>query len=354
LSTKNAEQLKSLLLSQVNYQIKQENSEKKEKVIQIRLSTADLFKFSLSSNHLEAFFILIGLSLNLIDDIKDAFNIDSWGLMESYAMKMAGQTAMAMTILFVSVALFSIIVSVIKTWFKFYKYNIEQLPNGWKVSFGLITHQEKVISSNKIQILSWKANWLRRKINFWILNVKSIGHDKPKQKEQIQIPLTSFESVLSLIPIYQDSPLLNLTKGLKIKPDYWKRKILIIGLPISIPLITIFYLLIGLPSLSFLILLPYFGWYFYTWYTVFRWQYNAEGLQMYSGVWGREYTLLAWRKVQQIQVDQTAYQRKHQLASLTFKTAGGKVKLPYIQLSMAKHLADLSLYYVESREDNWM
>jgi membrane protein YdbS with pleckstrin-like domain len=75
---------------------------------------------------------------------------------------------------------------------------------------------------------------------------------------------------------------------------------------------------------------------------------------MYSGVWGRKYTLLTWKKVQQIEVDQSPYQRTHQLANVIFRTAGGLVKLPFVTLSTATYLANLALYYVESRDDNWM
>ncbi|HEX8333748.1 MAG TPA: PH domain-containing protein [Segetibacter sp.] len=354
LSVKKAEQLKAFLLSDVRSTQAQQTEEKIERNMQTRLSAGDLLKFSLTSNHLETFLIIISLSLNLLDDIKDAFNIDSWGIMESYAMKMASQTAMAVSILVIAVALLSIVFSIIRTVLKFFNYTIEEMPQGWKVSFGLTNHQQRIIPSNKIQILSWKANWLRRKINFWIVTVQSIGANKMKPKEQIQIPITSLSRVFSLVPIYQNSEVFEVSEGARIEPDYWKRRTLTKGVIVTALIASILYFAVGIAALWTLILLLYFAWYFRKWYVVFRWQINAEGLQMYSGVWGRKYTLLTWKKVQQIQVDQSPYQRSHELANVTFRTAGGQVKLPFIKLSTATYLADLSLYYVESRDENWM
>jgi putative membrane protein len=354
LSVKKAEQLKALLLSDVPSISQEDIEEKIYRNKQTRLSAGDLFKFSLTSNHLETFFILVGLSLNFLNDIKDVFNIDSWGFMETYAMRMAGQTAMAVSIVVIAVALISIVFSIIRTLLKFFNYTIEEMPQGWKVSFGLTNHQQKIIPSNKIQILSWRANWLRRKINFWIVTVQSIGGSNLKPKEQIQIPITSLKRVFSLAPIYQYSQVFDVAEGLRIEPDYWKRRTLTVGITVTGLLLCVLYFVVGFAALWVLLLIVYFAWYFRKWYQVFRWQINEEGLQSYSGVWGRKYTLLTWKKIQQIEVDQSPYQRTNQLANVIFRTAGGQVKLPFIPLSTATYLANLSLYYVESRDDNWM
>jgi putative membrane protein len=353
LSMKKAVQLKDLL--QVNsYKVEDRTEEKLDVKAPTKLSASDLMKLSLTSNHLEAFFIILGLSLNLLDDIKDAFQIDGWGIMESYAVQMASQTTLAISILIVAVALLSIFVSVIRTIIKFYNFTIEDISQGWKLTYGLINHQQKIIPFSKIQILSWRANWLRRKINFWIFTVQSIGHKIEKHKQHLQIPVTSLSGVLSLTGGYQQSPVFTTTEGLSIQPGYWKRKTLIVGVPITTILVTLVCLWIGLAGFSALLLLIYFWWYFRKWYSVFRWQINDEGLQVYTGVWGRQFKLLTWKKVQQIQLNQSSYQKRNQLASIIFITAGGSLKLPYIKFEEAKYLANLSLYYVESRNENWM
>lgn len=75
---------------------------------------------------------------------------------------------------------------------------------------------------------------------------------------------------------------------------------------------------------------------------------------MVSGVFGRKFTLLNWRKVQQVHLHQNVYQRNRGLATVVFVTAGGKATLPDIRLSVATSLVDQVLYEVESREESWM
>jgi len=58
--------------------------------------------------------------------------------------------------------------------------------------------------------------------------------------------------------------------------------------------------------------------------------------------------------VQQVKLNQSPYQRIHQLATITFITAGGSVELPYISYNDARQLTDYALYLVESKDENWM
>ncbi len=81
---------------------------------------------------------------------------------------------------------------------------------------------------------------------------------------------------------------------------------------------------------------------------------NEEGIQLYSGVWGRKYTLLTWKKTQQVLIKQTYHQQSHELATLSFITAGGNVELAYIPYQQAIQLTDYILYYLESRNESWM
>jgi len=354
LPVKKAEMLKQLLLSRSEKKVPDTPDIVPAKAAVHKLSNADLFKLSLSANHLEAFFILLGLGLNSLDDIKKVFSFDEEKLLRSYADTLVSQTSFVVGIVFIGVAIISVITSIIRTILKYYNFTIEETGLSWKISFGLLTTHQKIIPFNKIQILSWKANWIRRKINFWVLHVQSIGHDQTKRKQHLQIPVTTFNSILSLYPAYQQSAVIMNGEGLQIEPDYWKRKTLITGLPLTIILTIVLFFWIGYAGLLLLFLLIYLRWHYKTWYNTFRWKVNEEGLQLYSGVWGRKYSLLTWKKVQQVQIDQNIYQHSHQLASIIFITAGGSVEVPYIRYSTAKELTDYVLFLVESKKESWM
>src|SRR5690606_4598187 len=126
------------------------------------------------------------------------------------------------------------------------------------------------------------------------------------------------------------------------------------ALPISLVPAVVIYFWLGWQALAVLLLYPFLVWGDFQWYRNFRWQTNETGIQMLSGVFGRKFSLLNWRKIQQVHLDQNLYQRNRHLATVVFVTAGGKLSLPYIPLTTAHRLVDQVLYEVEGKTESWM
>ncbi len=352
ISLEKAEQLKQILLSKKEAQQLEEVKEDRYPVY--KLSGADLLKLSLSANHLEAFFILLALSINALDDLRKAFDFDGWVWMERVFGDMQEHVVLGTTIIIIFVALVSIGFSVISTFIKYFDFTLEDSGQNWKLSFGLFNRQQKIIPHNKIQLYGWHSNWIRRKINIWMLDIKTVGHEEVKRKQRLKIPLTSKQAAISLSNAYQCAAIFEPANGEMIEPDYWYRKTLLTSLPLTIILIGAGVYWLQWQAMWIGLIIFYFALRNYQWYKNYRWQANEEGLQLYSGLWGRRYQLLVWKKIQQVNFTQTPYQRSHQLASLHFTTAGGSVTLPYVSLSTAKALVNVVLYWVESKNEKWM
>src|SRR5690606_7207486 len=126
-----------------------------------KLSFPDMIKLSLTANHLEAFLILVAVGLNLMDELKQIFNFDSQAYLDTYANQIIGQSVLFISILVLGVALVSVLFSVIRTFIKFYRFSLSEHINDWKISYGLFNKEQKAIPLKKIQILSWRATWLR-------------------------------------------------------------------------------------------------------------------------------------------------------------------------------------------------
>ncbi|MCY7421960.1 MAG: PH domain-containing protein [Chitinophagaceae bacterium] len=347
-----AEQLKQVLLLHADTKFLGGTTIEADEIY--KLSIADLFKLSLSANHLEAFVILFAVSLNVLDDIRKAFNFDGWGYMERYAGRLQGHVVLASTVVIIFMAVISIAFSTIRIFIKYFDFSLHNSNQKWKISFGLFNRTQKIIPHNKIQLYGWHANWLRRKLNFWLLDVKTVGQQEIKEKKHFKIPLTSMVAATSLVNAYQQTPVFNIEAAETIEPDYWRRKTLTTGLTITILLGLILVYWLQWQALWVAFVMLYFAFTNYRWFKNFRWQYNQEGLQLYSGLWGRRYQLLVWKKIQQVNVHQSPYQRRHKLATLKFTTAGGSVILPYIKLATAQRLVNSVLYWVESRNETWM
>ncbi|MEX2592423.1 MAG: PH domain-containing protein [Anditalea sp.] len=351
LSMEKAEQLKHLLMEKVNMEPAYVLKKPLENQNKYTLDFADLVRLSLTANHLEAFFILLALGLNIFNEVEQIF--DGSEYIDSYSQQLIGPTVIFLCALFIGVAIISILFSFIRTMVQFYGFELMDSGMRWTISFGLFDRTKKIIPINKIQILSWRANWLRRKFDYWTLHVQSVGHQE-NRKSNIQIPVTSFDRVIKLAKDYQEFFGIEYAASFKIEPDYWKRKSLKKGLPFTLlPMIIAFYW-IGWQALGLMVIFPFLIWYYYRWYQHFRWQTNERGIQILSGFFGRKFTLLSWKKIQQVHIHQNLYQRNHQLANVIFITAGGKVSLPYLSLSTARALVDHVLYDVESKEESWM
>lgn len=349
LSMEKAEQLKHFLMEKEKLRPQDISGKPIDKIY--RLTFTDLLKLSLTSNHLEAFFILFALGFNVLNELKQIFEGSDY--INAYTQKLLGQTAVFLFALFLGIALISVLFSFFRTLAQFYGFELKESGMKWTLTSGLFDRSKKIIPLQKIQILRWRANWLRRKLNYWTLKVYSIGHLE-RGKSNIQIPVTSFGQVLKLAEAYQNFRVIEAQAGDKIEPDYWKRKSLTKGLLITLLPVSVAFYWIEWQAFVLLLLFPLSTWYYYQLYKHFRWKANENGIQILSGCFGRGYTLLSWKKIQQVHIHQTFYQRSHDLANITFITAGGKVSIPFLSLATVTALADYVLYDVERKKENWM
>lgn len=346
-----AEQLRFLLMQKTSALPEDDDLSREHASSIYSLAFSDLVKLSLTANHLEAFLILFALIFNLLDELKQIFGSNEY--IDEYGRQLLGQTTLFISVLVIMVTVLSMLFSMVRTMVTYYGFNLVEGEQRWIIAYGLFDKTKNIIPTNKIQILSWNANWLRRNIDYWTIKIQTIGH-KENKKNKVNIPVISFEKVKQLVNSYQYFDGIDEHTSLPIEAAYWKRRAGRNAVLLTLAPVTILYLWIGWQALVFLALFPYLVWNYYRWYKNFRWQTNEAGLQMISGVFGRKYTLLNWQKVQQIHLQQNFYQRRRQLATVIFVTAGGTVTLPYIRQSIAIPLIDQVLYEVESKEISWM
>src|SRR5690606_24503148 len=126
----------------------------------------------------------------------------------------------------------------------------------WAISYGLIDRSKLVVPISKIQILSWSANWVRRRVDYWTVQVQSLG-GKESKKTNILIPLTSFEQVIQLAGGYQEFKGIDYEKSNKIEPEIWRRKSLFAGLTLIILMLGLGYFWISYQAFWLLVIFPF-------------------------------------------------------------------------------------------------
>lgn len=129
---------------------------------------------------------------------------------------------------------------------------------------------------------------------------------------------------------------------------------LVTGFPIAFITSAFAFIWIDWYSLLFFLWMPYIYIMNFMYQKKFRLYLSPEALQLRTGVWGKESKLAQWYKIQYLELNQSFYQRRKQLATLIIHTAGGQIKIPYIDLALAHRMKNYALYKVEKSDKSWM
>jgi putative membrane protein len=319
----------------------------------IKVNAKDLFKLCITANHIETLVIVCFFVFSKLEDFKPLLKTVSFGWLEQYEKQLQVTWKLVLAIALI-VAILSVIISSIRVLLRYANFNVQVSSKGFHIRGGLVQSKQMVIPFSKVQLMNWNANLLKRMAGMYVLHLKAIGEDDLKKKQKVLLPITNDQQLPQIIPYYQENLPINSSNAHSIHKAYAWLRILWIGIPVTAIVTTIGYLAWDVYGLWLLLWLPYYFLVRTVYRKNFRFWINDEALQLSTGVWGRQAILMNWNKVQTVTLKQSPYQRRNQLATLTFFTAGGKVKLPYISLEDASYLADFALMKVESSQTKWM
>lgn len=316
----------------------------------LKLNGADLGRLSISANHLEAFFILLSFGFGLYENLKDIDNSLLSGL-DAYLPEGA---FFPLLFLAITILIITVLVSTARIFFRFYNFRLLRTDKGYQIKSGLTLIKEKLIGLDKIQFLSWKANWIRKLMGMWMLEYHVAGGEELKNNLKVQVPVTRNSYLHTLVNNYQAIPTIEDAITIGMHRAFVQRRLLILGLLPSIILAAIFWWLIQWYVLLFFIfplLVLLVSWMFQKKFSL--WAFD-DVLFIKKGILGEERILMLWHKVQAVSLQQSIYQRRKDLASLLISTAGGTITVNFIELQAARALADFILYKTESSNKEWM
>jgi putative membrane protein len=132
------------------------------------------------------------------------------------------------------------------------------------------------------------------------------------------------------------------------------RQVLYMGLLPAIGMTLLRYMEEGWTSIVWLLWIPTVYFLSLRYYRNWRYFVSEEGIRTQSGLFTMKHTLLQWYKIQAVDIRQSIYQRRKEVAHLTLYTAAGSVRIPYIELDKARAIHDFVMYKVESDGRRWM
>ncbi len=310
------------------------------------LGDKDLLKLAFSANHVEAFFLLLSAAFGIVENIK---TVNSQFVDDAERSLPAG-TAPVLFFLFAAVLVITLFISTTRIFFKFYGFAAMQSPLGMRLKSGLANTRERFVAFEKVQYISWRANWLRQRLGLWIFRFHTSGDEEVEKKMKAEVPITQQHFISLLAQPYHPLPDTTEREPVLVQPAYVQRQVLMAGvLPALILMAGTFYWW-QYKALFFLLWPLFIYWRARLFQRKFRlWVYD-DVAYLRRGIWGREELIVKWEVAQNISISQSIYQRRQHLANLTLDTAAGRITIPYIRLQVAQGLMNYCLYKVEKEE----
>lgn len=317
------------------------------------LTIPDLLKVGITENHLKAgawLFAVAGYLFSLSSDfgfkLEDEIEKNIKGI--SIDVLYFAAAGIGILVLFV-------LISMIRTILKYYNLRFDRMRNGFKVYSGLLNRKEYSAPDSKIQKVSWGDNPLRRLFGIFMVYFKQAKSVESDRNKSISVPILEERSISKVLEYLYGGEINEKMHSFSLSGHFFMRMFL-------------YFILV--PSVCGIVAGVYFG---ITWllvfsiiyllyFTIARWvqwkkaaySFNDKFIKRKKGIYGNHNEITPWYKVQSIELNQSLYQRRYDLATLVIHTAAGYTILPFIKLGQAQKLRDYGLFVAESSSREWM
>jgi uncharacterized membrane protein YdbT with pleckstrin-like domain len=310
------------------------------------LHLKDVFKLAFSENHLKTFLIIVAFAFSRIEDLKQYLGINATDIIDEKVEHVQFTNTVLFQLIIVVLSL-TLIVSFVRVLLRYYGMQIKSNSKGFQMQWGFLHTQQKMLIQNKVQLISWNSNFLRRIIGIHIFRFFMAGENIAKADQHIQLPIMHSELLFQLTAPYQPILPSNHSLAYKVDASYGWRETLFIGLPVTAAISIAIYFWNPLYIIISIMVLFYWAISNIINQRNYQFWYNAATIQIQKGVWGRENILLNFNKIQHLSIKTSPFLRARNIATIEIHTAGDTVTIPYIPIEQAQYLLDWSLFILE-------
>lgn len=334
-------------------QTRAENLDLTSKRPLVKLSPKDLMQVGLTQNHLRTGLVLFAVINGYVWQFEEFLLKPFESFLEDQANVLLAQWLLLLPLAILVFLVISVLLSMIQAVLRYYNLNFFVDRRGVQLVSGLLKRSEFQIPVNKIQYLKWKINPLRKLIGLKTIIIKQATTGGTADRLAVKVPgcrqnqlnvvLDEFypERKESSYYLFKAHPLLFTQLGA------W------FGL---VPAI-------GLCALAFIdwrlvftaaVYLPLALFFIFKYYKSVGLAINKDTLITRKGWVFPSTGILKFYKLQNVQFVQSIFQKRRNLASVTFFTAAGSESMPHIPEGEARQIYNYVLYRIESSEKSWM
>lgn len=331
----------------------QENLDEAKELI-LELKPPDLMRVGVSQNHLRTAALILLFFFSVAEDFGEAMGFDLINKIEENYGQIF-ETSLLVGLILVPVFIFiSFLITLFRTVIQYFDLKFWKTTHGFKLVSGLLTRKEKSMQNEKIQIVGWSNNPLKKFFGIFRLRIYQAASVDVLGSKSMTIPGAYQhqidQTILSLIPesdgaVYEHHGVHPLARF---------RFIWFFGI---LPLLVI-------TAIAYFTKTPdwYAAWVYFPLAIFMGHQYyRKKGFQMHpdyfiaeGGVFGRNYKMVELFKVQAVKVSQSWYENRKDLSTIHIYTAAGEISIPYLPIIKARKLNDYILYRIEVSRENWM
>ncbi|HUH27354.1 PH domain-containing protein [Gelidibacter sp.] len=315
-----------------------------------KASVQRLLLEGISQNHIRSFLIIFSFVFGLYKEFENY--LQDLGITHRLQSAVNFETDSILNLILANVfivvlaILGSMLFSIMSTFISNFNLEVVENEDTIEINKGLFNKLSLILVPLKIQNIIIKTNRLKQYFGLHTLSIKQAMINK-KQQRNFNIVALEKHQVAHLVQKvfvnYND-------KGAYEKPDiYYKRLLmfrsLISGAFINIPAYFIFgnyFWLINIIIISWITLFVHFT------FKKASYQITDEYLTVNSGFIDRVRNISELHKIQSVELKQSIFQKRKNIASIYIATASDKVKIPYITEEKAQSILDFLLFKIES------
>ena len=174
LTLQDANELRDYILSQkaeLTGEEEESIAEREPEELIVRLSDMDLLKIGIGQNHLRTAGIILAAIWALAENISQALGRDIYEVVGDEAENLVRGSIFMLLLLIPLLFIISFLFTLFNTVLKYYDLKFSKTSKGFKLVSGLLTRKEKSAQKNKIQIIAWATNPLRKLFKMYTLSL---------------------------------------------------------------------------------------------------------------------------------------------------------------------------------------
>lgn len=322
----------------------------------IRLNFIELLKVGLTENHLKSGIILFFLVNGYLWQYEEFLLQPFEPYLEEIGETFLNRMVIMLPFVVVAFLIIAVLYSLIRVTLQHFNLKFYLGNRGLKLESGLLKRNEYHIPRNKIQYFKWKSNPFRNLIGLKTLIVKQAVSKGVSDQKTVSVPGCTNKQLIKILRTFY--PERYIGKFVQYSANYYLFIRLFLRQAIIPAAIAVGYLLYeGFHWYFFVpvaLFLPAAAWWLRLYQRSVRMRISKEVVEIKKGHFFTSRFTIKFHKLQNIDYNQSYWQKRRGLATLVFHTAAGSEDMPHIPAEEAMKIYNLVLYKIETDERGWM